>query len=126
MGQIICMNYEDVGGGGKVFLVTVNHPEANGTTIKTGQSELTGESLIYSGMTQTCPDSHTASSLGGVFDFTLTITSSISVRLHSSAYTNKYILADFIVNGTTVESDIQIDTFKSLDFVYTVSFGVLV
>lgn len=124
--SLITVDYGTVGGGSKVFLVTVNHPEANGTTIKTGQSELTGESLIYSGMTQTCSDNHTASNLGGVFDFTLTITSSISVRLHSSAYTNQYILADLIVNGTTVESNIQIDTLKRLDYVYTVSFGVLV
>lgn len=124
--MLVSMETGATGGGSSVYLVTVNHPEANGTTIKTGQSELTGESLIHSGMTQTCPDNHTASSLGGVFDFTLTITNSVSVRLHSSAYTNKYILADFIVNGTTVESDIQIDTPKSLDYVYTVSFGVLV
>lgn len=123
--SIFGVDYGEVSGGGSsVYLVTVKHT-ANDTSITTGQDELSGEYVVDSGMSTTLTDSHSATSYGGVFDFTLTLSSSVSVRLHSTTYQNKYFLVDVIKGGTTVQSDHQVATPQTLDYAYELSFGVL-
>ena len=124
------VNFDSIGGGGnKVILVGVSHA-SNANAITTGKEDFPSDQYVIGdglGSGMTISDSHTATNYGGTFDFTLALTSSVSVRLYSDTYMgHNYFSADVIKGGVTIQSSQQIPTPVRIDNAYTVTFGVAV
>ena len=71
-------------------------------------------------------ESHNATNYGHIFDFTIAVTSNVSLRIYSNSSSIPYILVDVIKNGTTVESGIQIDTISNKSYMYQVYFELFI
>lgn len=107
-------------GGGGVRAVTLRH-QRDALTIYSGVNDLTTTEM--SQLEGATPDTHSASNSGGSFDFTVTVDASTSVRFHSpsTSYSDTYLYADLIKNGTTVSSNNVINVPDALYSGYYVS-----
>lgn len=125
---LIEMDFMNSGSGGNAYHINIAHKTQNATTIYYSVSEISSED-VYSYVEPTT-DYFTASDYGGIFDKTIQLSSSLSVRLHSSGYNNAYFLADIIKNGTTVSADNQValpylaSSSRRLDLIYGFNFVV--
>lgn len=116
------------GGGGSAYEINFAHKTSNANTIYYSASELSSGGV--SSYVEPVINTITASGNGGVFDTTIQLSSSLSVRVHSGGYNHDYILVDVIKNGVTVSTDNHANlpvlgsTARRLDLVYAFNFTV--
>ena len=103
-----------VGSGGSVeaYVIKVAHPNVNEAKVYTGVADLVDNlgGIAYPDFNSSieATDEHATGSYGGSYDFTITVSSNISVRIYAGAYGSVYFSFDLIKNGVTVVSDARI------------------